>query len=482
MYENCGKKNFSHFLIVLYVDYSIIWGMLNNISEISSLWQKALVKIDERLDDRNIFDSFFADTYIYEIRNDTIVIVVNSAVAIALFNNKYIDLIRDVINDITESNFKLEFIQASEISKKAESQSPSTKQPVYFKDSILNPNLTFDSFVVGGFNREASQASLVIASNPGQMFNPLFIYSSSGLGKTHLLHAIGNYISKVSRPGSKVLYISANDFVEEYVKFAKGEKESESIKDYVCSFDVLLLDDIQFMADKVKTQEVFFTIFNKMHDAGKHIVITSDRQPNELKGIEDRLVTRFSQGLSVQIREPDQGTCVEILRKKIDSNGLDLSIFDENVLYFFAEKFSSNVRELEGAFNRLIFYSIQMQSSSKITMDVAVEAVSNLIGAKGVITQVNESKVINIVADFYNLSPSQITGKIRTGQIALARHVAMYLIRINLDVPLKRIGDMFGGKDHTTVMNAIQKVEKGLKTDEGLKAAIEELTKRIKPQ
>lgn len=457
--------------------------MVTNISEITSLWQKALVKINERLDDRNIFDTFFADTYIYEIRNDTIVVVVNSAVAVALFNNKYIDLITDVITDITESNFKLEFIQANDVAKKLESQSTSTnKQPVYFKDSILNPNLTFDSFVVGNFNREASQASLVIASNPGQMFDPLFIYSGSGLGKTHLLHAIGNYISKVSRPGSKVLYISANDFVEEYVKFAKGEKESESIKDYVCSFDVLLLDDIQFMADKVKTQEVFFTIFNKMHDAGKHIVITSDRQPNELKGIEDRLVTRFSQGLSVEIKAPDQDTCVEILRKKIDSNGMNLSIFDENVLYFFAEKFSSNVRELEGAFNRLIFYSIQMQSSSKITMDVAVEAVSNLIGAKGAITQLNESKIINVVADFYNLSPSQITGKIRTGQIALARHVAMYLIRINLDVPLKRIGDMFGGKDHTTVMNAIQKVEKGLKNDEGLKAAVEELTKRIKPQ
>ena len=456
--------------------------MVTNISEITSLWQRALVKIDERLDDRNIFDTFFADSYIYEIRNDTIILVVNSAVAVALFNNKYIDLIKDIISDITESNFKLEIIQANDVAKKIETQTSANKGPSYFKDSILNPNLTFESFVVGGFNREASQASLVIASNPGQMFNPLFIYSGSGLGKTHLLHAIGNYISKVSRPGSKVLYISANDFVEEYVKFAKGEKESESIKDYVCSFDVLLLDDIQFMADKIKTQEVFFTIFNKMHDAGKHIVITSDRQPNELKGIEDRLVTRFSQGLAVQIKEPDQDTCVEILRKKIDSNGLDFSIFDENVLFFFAEKFSSNVRELEGAFNRLIFYSIQMQSSSKITMDVAVEAVSNLIGAKGAITQLNESKIINVVADFYNLSPSQITGKIRTGQIALARHVAMYLIRINLDVPLKKIGDMFGGKDHTTVMNAIQKVERGLKNDEGLKASVEELTKRIKPQ
>ena len=170
--------------------------MLNNISEITALWQKALLKIDERLDDRNIYDSFFSDTYIYEIRNDTIVIVVNSAVAVALFNNKYIDLISDVISDITESNFKLEFVQQSDIAAKKEKDSSAPKQPAYFKDSFLNPNFTFDSFVVGDFNREASQASLVIASNPGQMFNPLFIYSSSGLGKTHLLHAIGNYVSK----------------------------------------------------------------------------------------------------------------------------------------------------------------------------------------------------------------------------------------------------------------------------------------------
>ena len=159
--------------------------MLNNISEISALWQKALLKIEERLDDRNIYDSFFSDTYIYEIRNDTIVIVVNSAVAVALFNNKYIDLISDIISDITESNFKLEFVQHSDIANKKEKEASAPKQPAYFKDSILNPNLTFDSFVVGDFNREASQASLVIASNPGQMFNPLFIYSSSGLGKTH---------------------------------------------------------------------------------------------------------------------------------------------------------------------------------------------------------------------------------------------------------------------------------------------------------
>ena len=453
--------------------------MIKGISEISLLWQKVLAKVENRLsDDKQIYDSFFSDTYIYEIRNDTIVVVVNSQVAQALLNNKYIDLLTEIIEDITESTFKFQFVLENEIVKNKEILKEN-KQPSYFKDAAINPALTFDSFVVGSFNREAAQASLVIASNPGQMFNPLFIYSGSGLGKTHLLHAVGNYVSKISRPGSKVLYISANDFVEEYVKFAKGEKESESIKDYVCSFDVLLLDDIQFMADKVKTQEVFFTIFNKMHDAGKHIVITSDRQPSELKGIENRLITRFSQGLAVKIGDPDQNTCVEILKKKIESSGNDLLTFDENVLYFFAEKFSTNVRELEGAFNRLMFYAIQMKQAKKINMDLAIEAVGGLLGAKSAITQLTEQKIINMVADYYNLPPSQLTGKIRTSKISLARHVAMYLIRNNLDVSLKKIGSMFGGKDHSSVINAISKVENLLKTDEGLKAALKELTSKI---
>lgn len=453
--------------------------MIRGISEISVLWQKVLAQVENRLaDDKQIYESFFADTSIYEIRNDTIIVIVSTEVAQTLLVNKYTDLLTEIIEDITESRFKFQFVLESEIARNNEIIKQ-TKQLSYFKDAAINPTLTFDNFVVGNFNKEASQASLVIASNPGQMFNPLFIYSGSGLGKTHLLHAIGNYVSKISRPGSKVLYISANDFVEEYVRFAKGEKESESIKDYVCSFDVLLLDDVQFMADKVKTQEVFFTIFNKMHDAGKHIVITSDRQPAELKGIEDRLVTRFSQGLAVRIGDPDQNTCVEILRKKIESNGPSSVSIDDNVLYFFAEKFSTNVRELEGAFNRLLFYAIQMKQAKNINIDLAVEAVGGLLGAKSAITQLTEQKVINIVADYYNLPASQLTGKIRTGKITLARHVAMYLIRNNLDVSLKKIGSMFGGKDHTTVINAIGKVEKMLKTDEGLKQAIQDLKNKI---
>lgn len=455
------------------------FNMINSISEITQLWDRSLKKIEERLGEKQLFDSFFAGSYINEIHGDTIVVVVNSSLAAALIKQKYYDLVEDVVSEITESNFKLDFVLENEVQKGAEKQAQSKKQQ-YFQEATLNPKLTFDNFVVGSFNREASQASLFVASNPGKtLAQPLFIYSNSGLGKTHLLHAIGNYI-KNARPNFKILYISTSDFVEEYIRYVKGEKEAESLKDFFSSIDVLLLDDVQMLANKVKTQEMFFAIYNKMIDNSKQVVITSDKQPNELNGLEDRLVTRFCKGLVMKINEPDQNTCVEILRKKIEANGLELQRFDDAVLYFFADKFSKNVRELEGALNRLIFYVVSLKQTDKISMDVAMEAVQSLTGGKSLSSTLNEQKIINVVSDYYNLTPSQLTGRIRTGQIALARHIAMYLIRITLDIPLKKIGDMFGGKDHTTVMSAIQKVDNGLKTDTELKSAIEELQKRIK--
>ena len=472
------------------VDYSIIravnkrnfYFMISSISQITQLWDRSLRKIEEQLGEKQLFDSFFAGSYIYEVKGDTITVVVNSALAKSLIKTKYMDLVTLVVNEVTQSNFKLDFVVEADVKGREQIiETPvQQKKQQYFQNAVLNTNLTFDNFVVGSFNREASQAALLIASNPGTMFNPLFIYSHSGLGKTHLLHAVGNYIIKEKKPNAKILYITANDFVEEYIRYVRGEKESQSLKDFFADVDVLLLDDVQFLANKVNTEEMFFYIYTSMINSGRQIVITSDRQPNELKDLEDRLVTRFTQGLVVKIEEPDQNTCVEILRKKIESNGLDLSNFDENVLYFYADRFSKNVRELEGALNRLIFTVVTMKKTDKITMDVAVEAVSSLVGGKQLATQLNEQKIINVVADYYNLTSSQLTGKIRTGQIALARHLAMYLIRDMLDVSLKKIGDMFGGKDHTTVMSAIQKVDKELKTDESLQRAVEELKKRLK--
>ena len=456
--------------------------MNNSISEMARIWQKVLKIIEEQLNERQMFDSFFANTYIYEIKGDTITVVVDSPVAEFLLSSKYIELIKEAVGEVTEFNYNLAFIQQSNISNsngKKINQITSNDESVFFKDAKIKNDLTFDSFVEGEFNKEAYRAANMIAKNPGKVFNPLFIYSNSGLGKTHLLHAIGNYI-KSKKEDAKILYIDANDFVEEYVKFVKGEKESETLKDFFSTVDVLLFDDVQFLGNKVKTEEMFFYIYQKMINNNKQIVITSDRQPTDLKGLEDRLITRFSQGLTVKINIPDQKTCVKILEKQIENAGLKTSDFDIAVLQFYAEKFSNNVRELDGAFNRLIFYVSQIKQVEKITLDVAIEAVQNITGIKNAAAQLSEQKIINTVSDYYGLIPSQLIGKTRTGQIALARHIAMYLIRINIDVSLEKIGAMFGGKDHTTVMNGVLKVENMLKTDESLKEVINELQKRLK--
>ena len=344
------------------------------------IWQQVLKIIDKRLQERQIFDSFFADTYINEIKGNTITVIVSNQTAEILLSSKYIELIKDAVNEVTDQNYEIIFEQLNDIAKRnisLRTENNRSDEPSFFKNADVKPELTFEAFVEGDFNKEAYRAATLISQNPGNVFNPLFIYSNSGLGKTHLLHAIGNYI-KSKQPKAKILYINADDFVEEYVKFVKGEKGDETLKDFFSTVDVLLFDDVQLLANKVKTEEMFFYIYQKMVNSHKQIVITSDRQPSELKGLEDRLITRFSQGLTVKINNPDQDTCVKILEKQIKNSGLNIDDFDSAVLYFYAEKFSSNVRVLEGAFNRLIFYVSQMKKVDKITLDVAIEAAQNI--------------------------------------------------------------------------------------------------------
>lgn len=458
--------------------------MITSISECTRLWNKVLKKISDKLSDKKTFDSFFADSYIHEIKGSNIIVAVKSLVAKTMLNGQYRDLIQSIINDFTEEEYRFTVYTEDEIAEKNGKKATSEKQEdeqnsEYFKDAKLRSDLSFDNFVVGSFNKEAHTAAKYVAENGGTLFNPLFIYSNSGLGKTHLLHAIGNKVIATRMPNAKILYINANEFTEEYIKFVRAERDSQSIRDFFKTVDILLLDDVQLLAGKVKTEEMFFYIYQDMINKGKRIIITSDRQPSELRGLEDRLVTRFSQGLTVKIDEPDKETCVQILRKKIADNGIDIGKVDDNVIYFLADKFSQNIRELEGAINRLMFYVINYAQADRITMDIAIEAIGSLKGGNDVANQLTGQKIINIVADYYNVTPSQITSKVRTGQLALARHIAMYLVKKHLDMPLTKIGELFGGKDHTTVINGIKKVEKELKTNEQLKKAIEELEQRI---
>lgn len=447
------------------------------VSELTQLWDRILAKLQTKINDRHIYDSFFSSSYIHSINGDSIVVVVNSGLAVNILSSKYYDLIYSTVQEVTQSEFKLKFAQQTEVNQMVKT---SEKRPSFFANSLINKKYTFDNFVVGTSNREASQAALMIASNPGKLsnYNPLFIYSQSGLGKTHLLHAIGNYVRENS-PGLKVLYISTDDFVDEFIKYVSGEKDSDNLKDFFKTIDVLMVDDIQFLADKTKTEEMFFYIFNALVNAGKQIVLTSDRHPSELRGLESRLVSRFNSGLTMNITVPDLTTRVAILKKKIESNGLQITYFDEDVLTFFAERFANNVRELEGALNRLLFYVINIKQAKHIDMNLALESVQPLMGSSQN-NHLSEQKIINTVADYYNLTATQITGKIRTSQIALARHIAMYLIRTMLDIPFLKIGILFGGKDHSTVMNAVAKVEKNMKLDTQLLQAVDQLQKRLK--
>ena len=319
----------------------------------------------------------------------------------------------------------------------------------------------------------------MIANSPGKLFNPLLLYSESGLGKTHLMQAIGNAIHADS-PTSKVLYVAASDFVDEYIRFAQGYKEEQSLTQFFKNdVDVLLIDDIQFLIGKKKTMEMFFVVFGDLVKAGKQIVITSDQHPNLLEGLDDRLRSRFQAGLVLSIKRPDLETSKAILRTKITLSGLDVNDFDEEVISFLAARFSNNVRELEGALTRLLFYTINMHPTKHITLTVATEAIQGLISAQDDKSKVTESRIINVVADYYNLTPSQITGKIRTSQIALARHIAMYLVKSLLDTPFTKIGQVFGGRDHATAMKGVEKVEKSLKTDPDMQKAVSELKAKL---
>ena len=453
--------------------------MDKTVSQIARIWERTLQIIENKLEPE-VYYEFLEDSYINDIKNNTLIIVVKSILAANLCRTRYYDDISDAVNEVTETNFKLEFYSYDDIKDLNQSVA---KEPVenktFFENSFISPKLTFDNFVVGSFNREASQAAKLIAKNPGTMFNPLFIYSNSGLGKTHLLCAIGNYIKSNGNPNAKIIYITANDFVEEYIKFIRSGTQGDPLRAFFKDVDVLLMDDIQMLADKQKTQEIFFFIYCDLISRGKQIVLTSDKQPSEIAKIEERLITRFYQGLTVKINTLDHDSCVEILKSKIIYNGLDLSYFDNEVIDFLAEKFSKDVRDLEGALNNLTNYCINFKQTNHVTLDVAIEAVAPILGGKDVSTQLSAQKIISIVSDYYNLPSSQLTGKIRTGQVAMARHIAMYLIKTLLDMPLKKIGDAFGGRDHTTVMSGIGKVENELKTDEQLQRVIDELKGKL---
>jgi len=335
---------------------------------------------------------------------------------------------------------------------------------------MLNPKYTFDTFVVGSSNRFAHAASLAVAELPSDAYNPLFLYGGVGLGKTHLMHAIGHHIMQ-HNPGTRIMYITSESFTNQLID-AIARKSNQEFRDRFRTVDVLMVDDIQFIAGKTATQEEFFHTFNELHNAGKQIIICSDRPPKDIATLEERLRSRFEWGLIADIQKPDYETRIAILQKKAQLEHIDVS---DEVLHYIAEKIESNIRELEGSLTRV--NAMAMLSGSPLTLEVAREALDHILPAAQVKTVTPEG-IIKTVTEYYKVTEADIVSQKRNREVARARQVAMYLIRELTQMSTTRIGDMFGGRDHSTVMYACEKIQEMEQKDAALKRELDYLREK----
>jgi len=337
---------------------------------------------------------------------------------------------------------------------------------------MLNPKYTFDTFVIGAGNRFAHAASLAVAEAPAKAYNPLFIYGGVGLGKTHLMHAIGHYVIE-HNPGAKVVYLSSEKFTNEFINSIRDNK-ADHFREKYRNVDILLIDDIQFLAGKESTQEEFFHTFNALHEDMKQIIISSDRPPKEIPTLEDRLRSRFEWGLITDITPPDLETRIAILKKKARAEGLDMP---NEVMLYIANQIDTNIRELEGALIRVVAYSSLINQD--INVDLAAEALKDIIPSSKP-RSITIKDIQTIVGEHYHLKLEDFIAKKRTKSIAFPRQIAMYLSRELTDYSLPKIGEEFGGRDHTTVIHAHEKISKLLQSDVDLQQEIKEITEQLK--
>lgn len=449
-------------------------------AELKELWEKTLNIIKGELSEVS-FNTWIKSCEPISMSSDTIRISVPNAFTQEILEKRYKDLVANSIRAICSKLYNIEFLIASEIQNTEEekSEKQSNKKikedtKVIVSDEMntnLNPKYTFDSFVIGNSNRFAHAASLAVAESPAKAYNPLFIYGGVGLGKTHLMHAIGHYVLQ-NNPSAKVVYVSSEKFTNELINAIKDDKNEEFRTKYR-NVDVLLIDDIQFIAGKERTQEEFFHTFNALHDANKQIILSSDRPPKEIPTLEDRLRSRFEWGLIADIQVPDFETRMAILKKKADVEKLNVA---NEVMVYIATKIKSNIRELEGALIRIVAYS--SLTNREITVDLASEALKDIISKKQG-KHITIEIIQDVVANYFNLRVEDLKSQRRTRNVSYPRQIAMYLSRKLTDMSLPKIGEEFGGRDHTTVIHAYEKISDNLNRDESLQHTIDDLTKKL---
>lgn len=453
-----------------------------------SIWNKTLLSIKNIIDPLP-FNTWFNNIEFIDIQDDKLRLCVPYLLYKTHIEQNYKEIIINNFNN--NSNFKINDIifilkeNLNEILAKEKTIIDDVTEEIYKpkKDinSNLNKNYTFDTFVVGESNKFAQAAALAVAENPGKMYNPLFIYGNSGLGKTHLMHAIGNYIEEKHK--KRVLYVTCDQFLEDFMGLSRKNNVNNNNLDYMEFFkskyrdiDVLIIDDIQFLGGATASQQEFFHTFNNLHNDSKQIIVSSDRSPDDLKFLEDRLRTRFCWGLQVDIAPPEFELKVAIIRKKL--NGEKLKINDD-VINFIASNVGNDVRQLEGSITRLVAYSVIMGVNNP-TLEFAMEALKEFTKKTSGTDQNNIRRIQKSVANFYKISYEDIKSNKRPPNIAIPRQVAMYLCRKLTNESFERIGIEFGGKNHATVMHSCNKIETSLKSNMELKEAIIHIEQELK--
>ena len=451
-------------------------------------WDEVLLRLKNEVSDQ-VFNAWFAPIVPVSFVNDKLVVGVPNEFFKEWIRERYVSLLASHLNRITGKKIDIDFAilpqDAFELSQKdLEKKStpkekrgwfrsvfPKQAEEVLLQEAHLNPKYNFDDFVVGTNNRFAHAASLAIAESPAKAYNPFFIYGGVGLGKTHLMHAIGNALA-VSAPKTKILYMSSEEFTNQLIT-AIQKRTTHQFRQRYRHVDVLLIDDIHFIAGKESTQEEFFHTFNSLYDAHKQIVLSSDRSPKEITTLEDRLVSRFEWGLITDIQPPDLETRIAILRKKSEKETVFLP---DDLFFFLGEKIKTNIRELEGALIRVIAYAKLMNKN--VTCDLAKEVLKGMImeGER----KINVDLIQKKVATYFDITVQDMKAKKRTKQIVYPRQIAMYLTRTLTDFSLPEIGGFFGGRDHTTVLHACEKIENVLKADEKVRWIVDKLALSIK--
>lgn len=420
---------------------------------------------------RIAFDTWIKNLELVGKEGNTYIIAVTSNVHKDSINSRYYDLILNTFKYITNSECEINLVLAENAIKQAEIIANDSVDAISgYSSSSLNPKYTFDTFVVGNSNRFAHAAALAVAEAPATSYNPLFLYGGVGLGKTHLMHSIGNAILKKNN-SSKVLYVTSEKFTNHLINAIKDNK-TEEFRNTYRNVDVLLIDDIQFIAGKERIQEEFFHTFNTLHESGKQIIISSDRPPKEMKLLEDRLKSRFEWGLIADISNPDYETRLAILRKKAQFDNITI---DDMILSNIATKIDSNIRELEGVLNKMIAKA--SLTHTPLTMEMAEKAINDIISQKEKI--VSPDYIQEVVAKYFNLNPKDLKSSKRSNDLAYPRQIAMYLCRDIAQMQLARIGDSFGKRDHTTVMHACRKIESEIKENGNTKLIVDSVKNLI---